>query len=39
LGGIDEAADLGEVIIEQDQVLINLKIKAQASDVAMKSAD
>ena len=36
LGGLDEAADLGEIFVEQDQVLTDLKIKAQASDVAMK---
>jgi hypothetical protein len=36
LGGIDEAANLAEIFVEQDQVLTDLKIKAQASDVAMK---
>jgi hypothetical protein len=36
LGGLDAAADLGEIFVEQDQVLIVLKIKVEASDVAMK---
>jgi hypothetical protein len=36
LGGLDETADLGEIFVESDQVLTDLKIKAQASDVAMK---
>jgi hypothetical protein len=36
LGGLDEAADLGEIFVEEDQVLKDLKIKAQASYVAMK---
>jgi hypothetical protein len=36
LGGLDADADLGEIFVEQDQVLIDLKIKAAASDVAMK---
>jgi hypothetical protein len=36
LGGLDAAADLGEIFVEQDQVLTDLKIKAEASDVAMK---
>jgi hypothetical protein len=36
LGGLDACADLGEIFVEQDQVLTDLKIKAQASDVAMK---
>ena len=36
LGGLEEAADLGEIFVEQDQVLTDLKIKAQASEVAMK---
>jgi hypothetical protein len=35
LGRLDAAADLGEIFVEQDQVLTNLKIKAQALDVAM----
>jgi hypothetical protein len=35
-GGLDAAVDLGEIFVEQDQVLIDLKIKAEASDVAMK---
>jgi hypothetical protein len=36
LGGLDAAADLGEIFVEHDQVLTDLKIKAEASDVAMK---
>jgi hypothetical protein len=36
LGGLDAAADLGEIFVEQDQVLTDLKIKAEASYVAMK---
>jgi chaperonin cofactor prefoldin len=36
LGGLDAAAYLGEIFVEQDQVLKDLKIKAEASDVAMK---
>jgi hypothetical protein len=36
LGGLDAAADFGEIFVEQDQVLIVLKIKVEASDVAMK---
>jgi hypothetical protein len=36
LGGLDAAADLGEIFVERDQVLTDLKIKAEASDVAMK---
>jgi hypothetical protein len=36
LGGLDAAADLGEIFVEQDQVLTDLKIKAEASDVVMK---
>ena len=36
LGGLDAAADLGEIFVEQDQVLTDLKINAEASDVAMK---
>jgi hypothetical protein len=36
LGGLDAAADLGEIFVEQDQVLADLRIKAEASDVAMK---
>jgi hypothetical protein len=36
LGGLDAAVDLGENFVEQDQVLKDLKIKAKASDVAMK---
>jgi chaperonin cofactor prefoldin len=36
LGGLDAAGDLGEIFVEEDQVLTNLKIKAEASDVAMK---
>jgi hypothetical protein len=35
LGGLDAATNLGEIFVEQDQVLTNL-IKAQAPDVAMK---
>jgi hypothetical protein len=35
LGRLDAAADLGEIFVEQDQVLTNLKIKAQSLDVAM----
>jgi hypothetical protein len=30
LGGLDAATDLGEIFVEQDQVLTDLKIKAQA---------
>jgi predicted type IV restriction endonuclease len=36
LGGLDAAADLGEIFIEQDQVLTDLMIKPEASDVATK---
>jgi hypothetical protein len=36
LGGLDKAADIGEIFVEQNQVLTDLKIKAQASIVAMK---
>jgi hypothetical protein len=36
LGGLDVATDLGEIFLEQDQVLTDLKIKAEASHVAMK---
>jgi hypothetical protein len=36
LGGLDAATDLGEIFVKQDQVLTDLKIKAEASDVAMK---
>jgi chaperonin cofactor prefoldin len=36
LGGLDAATYLGEIFVEQDQVLKDLKIKAEASDVAMK---
>jgi hypothetical protein len=36
LGGLDATVDLGEIFVEQDQVLANLKIKAKASDVAIK---
>jgi hypothetical protein len=36
LGGLDAAADLREIFAEQDQVLTDLKIKAESSDVAMK---
>jgi hypothetical protein len=36
LEGLDEAADHGEIFVEQDQVLTDLKIKTQASDVAIK---
>jgi hypothetical protein len=36
LGGLDVATDLGEIFVEQDQVLTDLKIKAKASHVAMK---
>jgi hypothetical protein len=36
LGGLDAAADLAEIFVEQDQVLTDLKIKAEASYVAMK---
>jgi predicted type IV restriction endonuclease len=36
LGGLDVAADLGEIFIEQDQVLTDLMIKPEASDVATK---
>jgi hypothetical protein len=35
LGVLDEATSLGEIFVEL-QVLTDLKIKAQASDVAMK---
>jgi hypothetical protein len=35
-GRANEVADLGEICVEQDQVFTDLKIKAQASDVAMK---
>jgi hypothetical protein len=36
LGGLDAAANLGEIFVEQDQVLTDLTIKADAPDVAMK---
>jgi chaperonin cofactor prefoldin len=36
LGGLDATADLGEIFVEHDQLLTQLKIKAEASDVAMK---
>jgi hypothetical protein len=36
LGGLEEVADLGEIFVEQDQVLTDLMIKAQASNVAIK---
>jgi hypothetical protein len=36
LGGLKEAADLGEIFIEQDQTLTELNIKAQVSDASMK---
>ena len=36
LGGLDAAADLDEIFVEQDQVLTDLKIKVEASDVAME---
>jgi hypothetical protein len=36
LGGLDAATDLGEIFVEQDQVLTDLKIKAQASYVTME---
>jgi hypothetical protein len=36
LGGLDAAADLGEIFVEQDHVFTDLEIKAEASDVAMK---
>jgi chaperonin cofactor prefoldin len=36
LGGLDAATYLGEIFVEQDQVLKDLKIKAEASDVAIK---
>jgi hypothetical protein len=36
LGGLDATTDLGEIFVEQNQLLTQLKIKAEASDVAMK---
>jgi hypothetical protein len=36
LRGLDEDAELGEIFVEHDQVLTDLKIKAQASDITMK---
>jgi hypothetical protein len=36
LGGLQEAADLGEICVEQDQILTDVKMKAQASDASMK---
>jgi hypothetical protein len=30
LGGLDAAADHGEIFVQQDQVMTNLKIKAKA---------
>jgi hypothetical protein len=35
LGGLDAAADLGGIFVEQDQVSTNIKIMAEESDVAM----
>jgi hypothetical protein len=35
LGGLDAAADLGGIFVEQDQVLTNIKIMVEESDVAM----
>ncbi|RCV43189.1 hypothetical protein SETIT_9G275100v2 [Setaria italica] len=36
LGGLQEAAELRQQVVEYEQMLSDLKMKAQASDVAMK---
>ena len=36
LGGLQEAVELRQQVVEQEQMLSDLKMKAQASDAAMK---